>query len=59
MERMRGYALALERAIPADRADISLDRDTDLSVRQVWLVDRVVALLAAELAAMLPQPPSP
>lgn len=57
---MRGYALALERAIPADRADISLDRDTYLSVhRQVWPVDRVVALLAAELAAMLPQPPSP
>ena len=60
MERMRGYALALARAMPAERVNISLDRDTYLAVRrQVWPVDKMVALLAAELAAMLPLPPSP
>jgi hypothetical protein len=60
MERMRGYALALERAVPAERANISSNRDTYLGVRrQVWPIDRVVALLAAELAAILPQPPTP
>ena len=30
MERMRGYALALERAVPAERANISSNRDTYL-----------------------------
>lgn len=60
MERVRGYALALEWATPARRAGTALDRDTYLAVaRQVWPVDRMVALLAGELAAMVPQPPTP
>ncbi len=58
-ERIRGYAMLLERAAPRERAGISFIRDAYLSARrQVVPVGREVAFVAGELAAMLPQPPT-
>jgi predicted nucleic acid-binding protein len=60
MERVRGYAQLLQQAAPEQRGHIAMKRRFYLdSLRQVWPVDRAVALYAAELAAMLPQPPTP
>ncbi|MGA2594188.1 MAG: hypothetical protein ABSH32_30170 [Bryobacteraceae bacterium] len=60
MERMRGFALLLERAAPQRRADVESARQGYLdSLGLVRPVDATVAMFAAELAALLPQPPSP
>jgi predicted nucleic acid-binding protein len=60
MERMRGYALSIQRDPPDRRALLVLKRREYLdSLGEVRPVDTAVALLAAELAAMLPQPPTP
>ena len=60
MERVRGYALLLQQAVPEQRGQIAMKRQVYLdSLRQVRPVDTAVALLAAELAAMLPQAPTP
>jgi predicted nucleic acid-binding protein len=60
MERMRGLALLLARAAPERRADAKQVRQDYLdSLGEVRPVNAPVALCAAELAAMLPQPPTP
>lgn len=60
MERMRGFALLLKREAPERRAKIELTRQNYLdSLGVVIPVDASVALYAAELAALLPQPPTP
>ncbi len=60
MERVRGYALMLTPGAHKRQADAELARQTYLnSPRKVWPVDSVVAVLAGELGALLPQPPSP
>jgi len=60
LERMRGFALLLQRAAPQRRTDIESARQAYLdSLGPVRPVDASVALFAAELAAMLPQPPTP
>jgi predicted nucleic acid-binding protein len=60
MERMRGYALSIQRDPPDRRALLALKRQAYLdSLGEVRPVDVAVALLAGDLAAMLPQPPSP
>jgi predicted nucleic acid-binding protein len=60
MERMRGFALLLKRDAPERRANIELTRQNYLdSLGVVIPVDASVALYAAELAALLPQPPTP
>jgi predicted nucleic acid-binding protein len=60
MERMRGYALSIQRDPPDRRVLLALKRQEYLdSLGEVRPVDAAVALYAAELAAILPQPPSP
>jgi predicted nucleic acid-binding protein len=60
MERVHGYALVLQQAAPEQRSQIATKRQVYLdSPHQVLPVDTSVALCAGELAAMLPQPPSP
>jgi predicted nucleic acid-binding protein len=60
MERMRGYAMSIQRDPPDRRALLALKRQEYLdSLGEVRPVDAPVALQAAELAAMLPQPPTP
>jgi len=60
MERIRGFALLLQQAAPEQRGDMAMKRQAYLdSLGQVLPVDTSVASYAAELAAMLPQPPSP
>jgi hypothetical protein len=59
MERMRGFALLLERDAPERRGDIEMVRQDYLdSLGVVRPVDATVALYAAELSVLLPQPPS-
>ena len=60
MERMRGYALSIQRDPPDRQALLALKRRAYLdSLGEVRPVDGAVALLAGELAALLPQPPTP
>lgn len=60
MERVRGYAMLLTRVAPERQADAESARQSYLDTPgKVWPIDSVVALLAGELAALLPQPPSP
>jgi predicted nucleic acid-binding protein len=60
MERMRGFALSIEREAPGRQAYFALKRRHYLdSLGTVRPVDATVALYAAELSALLPQPPSP
>ena len=60
MERIRGFALLLKRDAPERRAAIDLTRKAYLdSLGVVIPVDAPVALYAGELAALLPQPPTP
>jgi hypothetical protein len=59
MERMRGFALLLERDALERRADVEVTRQDYLdSLGVVIPVDATVALYAAELSVLLPQPPS-
>lgn len=60
LERVRGYALLLQQAAPERQGHIAMKRQVYLdSPAKVWPVDSGVALLAGELAALLPQPPAP
>jgi hypothetical protein len=60
MERLRGFALRLEQAAPAERAALALTRQAYIdSHAEAWRVDVVVAATAAQLSVLLPQPPSP
>jgi predicted nucleic acid-binding protein len=59
MERIRGFALLLQQAAPEQRGHIAMKRQVYLdSLGRVRPVDATVALYAAELSALLPQPPS-
>ncbi|MGO4883227.1 MAG: type II toxin-antitoxin system VapC family toxin [Bryobacteraceae bacterium] len=60
MERMRGYALSIQLDPPGRRRLLSMKRQEYLdSLGEVRPVDAAVAMLAGELAALLPQPPTP
>jgi predicted nucleic acid-binding protein len=60
MERVRGYALLLQQVAPEQQGHVAVQRQGYVdSLRDVRPVDAPVALLAAELAAMLPQAPTP
>jgi len=60
LERTRGYALLLARVAGDRRAQIALARQAYLDgLGTVWPVDIAVALVAAELMALLPHAPTP
>jgi predicted nucleic acid-binding protein len=60
MERIRGYALSIQRDSPERQLLLALKRQDYLdSLGEVRPVDAAVAVCAAELSALLPQPPSP
>jgi len=60
MERMRGYALLLARSAGERRVQIAEARQAYMSgLGEVWPIDAATALIAAELMALLPQPPTP
>ena len=60
LERMRGYALLLSRVANERRVQIAFARQAYLdALGTVWPIDAAVALVAAELVALLPQPPTP
>jgi len=60
IERIRGYALLEAQSAPEQRESIGALRRLYLdAIGVVHPVDGAVALLAGELAALLPQPPSP
>jgi predicted nucleic acid-binding protein len=60
VERMRGYALLLARVASERQAQIAFARRAYLdALGTVWPIDVAVALVAAELVALLPHPPTP
>jgi predicted nucleic acid-binding protein len=60
MERVRGYAMLITRLAPERRADAESARQSYLNTPgKVLPIDSLVALIAGELAVLLPQPPSP
>lgn len=60
MERTRGYALLWRRESGERRRQIESARIEYLrTLGQVWPVDTAVALVAGEIMALLPQPPTP
>ena len=60
MERIRGYALLSRRASPTRRGAVERARTAYLNeLGHVWPVDAAVALVAAEIMALVPQPPTP
>jgi predicted nucleic acid-binding protein len=60
MERMRGYALLIDHGTADQQARAAVrQEDYRNSPGEVLPVDATVALFAGELAAMLPQPPTP
>jgi predicted nucleic acid-binding protein len=60
LERMRGYRLLASRATAEQRTRIEQSREAYLrELGRVWPVDAAVAVVAAELTALLPDPPSP
>jgi predicted nucleic acid-binding protein len=60
LERVRGYALLWRAATPERRVHIESARITYLrEFGRVWAVDAGVAVVAAEIMALVPEPPSP
>jgi predicted nucleic acid-binding protein len=60
MERIRGYALLSKRVHPERRQQVELLRVAYLKqLGTVWAIDTAIATLAAEIAVLLPNPPSP
>jgi predicted nucleic acid-binding protein len=60
MERVRGYALLWQRYPPDVRMDIEAARIEYLgNLGTVWPVDIRIAVVAAEIMALIPHPPSP
>lgn len=60
LERMRGYLLLLERSTAERRVRIQTARAAYLrELRNVLPLDTAVALVAAGITALLPDPPSP
>lgn len=59
VERIRGYAFLWHQAPPERRMSIELARIEYLShLGTVWPIDTRIALVAAEIMALIPQPPS-
>ena len=59
-ERMRGYAMLWRGANPGRRAAIEAARLAYLeSPRRVWPVDAATAAVGGEIAALIPEPPTP
>jgi len=59
-ERIRGYAILAQRANAAEREAAEAARIAYLSeIGQVWPLDRTAGLVAGEIMALLPQPPTP
>jgi predicted nucleic acid-binding protein len=59
-ERIRGYSLLWRRAAPAARPRIEAARIAYLSLLDnVMPVDSAVAVMAGEIIALLPEPPTP
>jgi hypothetical protein len=60
MERVRGYSLARRRAEPERRDSIDAAPVAYLrNMGSVWPLDRAVAVIAAEIMAQVPNPPTP
>ena len=60
MERVRGYSLVWRRAEPQRRDSIEAARVAYLkNLGRVWPLDGAVAVVAAEIMALVPNPPSP
>jgi predicted nucleic acid-binding protein len=59
VERVRGYALLAQRAQTERRADIEAARIAYLAgLGRVWPLDGAVAVVAGEVMALLPNPPT-
>lgn len=60
LERARGYSLLWRRAQPDRQEHIEAARSAYLSeLGRVWPLDRAVAVVAGEVMALLPGPPTP
>jgi len=60
LERIRGYALLWRRARGDARERIEAMRVAYLALpRRVWTLDEASAVVASEIMALLPQPPTP
>jgi predicted nucleic acid-binding protein len=60
MERVRGYSLLWRRVEPGRRERIELARIAYLTkLGRVWPLDGAVAVVAGEIMALLPEPPTP
>lgn len=60
MERTRGYALLWRRESGERRRQIEAARIVYFrALGQVWPVDAAIAIVAGEIMALLPQPPTP
>ena len=60
LERIRGYALLWRAARPERRVHIESARVAYLGeLGRVWAVDAGIAVVAAEIIALVPEPPSP
>jgi predicted nucleic acid-binding protein len=60
MERVRGYSLLWRRAAPEKRDPIEAARVAYIAnLGRVWPLDGAVAVIAAEIMALIPDPPTP
>jgi predicted nucleic acid-binding protein len=60
IERVRGYSLLWRRARPNERGRIEEARLAYLeTLGRVWPLDGAVAIVAGEIMALLPDPPTP
>src|SRR6476661_1249824 len=60
IERIRGFALLAQRAAAKEPKGIDAARIAYLSeLGQVWPLDRAAGVVAGEIMALLPQPPTP
>jgi len=60
MERVCGYSLLWQRADGAQREHVEARRVSYLAtLGRVWPVDGAIAVVAAEIMALLPDPPTP
>jgi predicted nucleic acid-binding protein len=60
MERVRGYSLLWRRAEPEKRESIEAARVAYIAnLGRIWPLDGAVAVIAAEIVALLPDPPTP
>jgi predicted nucleic acid-binding protein len=59
IERIRGYALLAQRAIGEQTDKIEIARVAYLNeLGRIWPLDKATAVVAAEIMALLPQPPT-